>query len=142
MTRAHARLAQIARLSIALMSVAPFIALSGCGTAVAESFDEITADEWPASQRMNADRWQSSDFPPLAAGDGWISFPARVHLKVHHPLPTKPTHVLVYIAFDRSGLGSTLASGNVTRIEAVDADGTVTIQNATDEDFFVRLALE
>ena len=133
MTRAHPCLALIALLSIGA---------SGCGTAVAESFDEITADEWPASQRVDSGRWQSSDFPPLAAGDGWISFPGRAHLKVHHPLPTKPISVLVYIAFDRSGLGSTLASGNATRIEAVGADGTVTIQNATDEDFFVRLALE
>jgi hypothetical protein len=54
--------------------------------------------------------------------------------------------VLVYIAFDASGVGSTLASGNVARIEAVSelvaGDGSVTIQNATNEDFFVRLALE
>ena len=133
MTRAHVRIALLATLAIGA---------GGCGKAVAESFDEITADEWPDSQRMVAERWQSSDFPPLAPGDGWISFPGRAHLKVHHPLPTKPISVLVYIAFDRSGLGSTLASGNVTRIEAVDADGTITIQNATDEDFFVRLALE
>jgi len=133
MTLAHVRIALLATLAIGA---------GGCGKAVAESFDEITADEWPASQRMVAERWQSSDFPPLAPGDGWISFPGRGRLRVHHPLPTKPISVLVYIAFDRSGLGSTLASGNVTRIEAVDADGTITIQNATDEDFFVRLALE
>ena len=115
---------------------------SACGTAVAESFDEVTADELPASQRLTEGRWQSSDFPPLAAGDAWIAFPGRVHLKVHHPLPAKPTQLLVYIAFDRSGVGSTLASGNVARIEAVGDDGTVTVQNATDEDFYVRLALE
>ena len=118
------------------------LALAGCGTAVAESFVEITADQLPASQRVDGDRWQSSDFPPLAAADGWISFPARAHLKVHHPLPRKPMSVLVYIAFDRSGVGSTLASGNAARIEAVADDQTITIQNATDEDFFVRLALE
>jgi hypothetical protein len=115
---------------------------SACGTAVAESFDEITADELPASARVVDGRWQSSDFPPLAAGDGWLSFPGRVHLKVHHPLPARPTQLLVYIAFDRSGVGGTLASGNVARIEAVGDDGTVTLHNATDEDFYVRLALE
>jgi hypothetical protein len=115
---------------------------SACGTAVAESFDEINADELPASARVVERRWQSSDFPPLAAGDGWIAFPGRVHLKVHHPLPARPTQLLVYIAFDRSGVGGTLASGNVARIEAVGDDGTVTLHNATDEDFYVRLALE
>jgi hypothetical protein len=115
---------------------------SACGTAVAESFDEVTTDELPASARLVGDRWQSSDFPPLAAGDAWMPFPGRVHLKVHHPLPAKPTQLLVYIAFDRSGVGGTLASGNVARIEAVGDDGTVTLQNATDEDFYVRLALE
>ncbi len=116
---------------------------SGCGKALAESFVEITMAEWPASQRVVGDRWQSSDFPPLTvAGDGWIPFPGRVHLKVHHPLPDKPTSVLVYIAFAPSGVGGTLASGNVARIEAVGDDGTVTIQNATDEDFYVRLTLE
>ena len=132
----------VVRASWVIAFFAAMIGSSACGTAVAESFDEVTADELPASQRITDDRWQSSDFPPLAAGDGWISFPGRVHLKVHHPLPAKPTQLLVYIAFDRSGVGGTLASGNVARIEAVGDDGTVTLHNATDEDFYVRLALE
>jgi hypothetical protein len=132
----------VVRASRVIAFFSAMLGSSACGTAVAESFDEVTADERPASQRIMDDRWQSSDFPPLAAGDGWISFPGRVHLKVHHPLPAKPTQLLVYIAFDRSGVGGTLASGNVARIEAVGDDGTVTLQNATDEDFYVRLALE
>lgn len=129
-------------LALALVG-ALLLGASGCSTALAETFVEITAAELPVSQRVVADRWQSSDFPPLtAAGDGWIPFPGRVHLKVHHPLPSKPMTVLVYIAFAPSGVGGTLASGNVARIEAVGDDGTVTIQNATDEDFYVRLTLE
>lgn len=126
----------------AVLLAALSLGASGCGKALAETFVEVTAADLPVSQRLTGDRWQSSDFPPLAAGDRWISFPGRVHLKVHHPLPAKPTALLVYIAFDASGVGGTLASGNVARIEAVGDDGTVTIQNATDEDFFVRLALE
>lgn len=130
------------RRTVLALLAALALAASGCGKAVAESFVEITAAQWPASQRLAGAQWQSSDFPPLAAGDGWISFPARAHLRVHHPLPSKPLSLLTYIAFDRSGVGSTLASGNVTRIEAVGDDGTVTLQNATDEDFYVRLVLQ
>lgn len=132
----------VARFARVLTLVALPLGASACGTAVAESFDEVTAAELPASQRLRDGRWQSSGFPPLAAGDAWLAFPGRVHLKVHHPLPEKPTALLVYIAFDASGVGGTLASGNVARIEAVGDDGTVTIHNATDEDFYVRLALE
>jgi hypothetical protein len=120
--------------------MAAALAGAGCGSARAEAYREVPPAAWPASQRLDDDTWQSSDPAPLAEGDAWMRFEARVHLRVHHPLGRRPLLIVPYVAFYPNGRGAALAAGDLARIEAAD-DETVTLYNATNEDFFLRVVL-
>jgi hypothetical protein len=96
--------------------------------------------------------WSSAPLPiadqPMDMGDagtsgacGWLKFEGRQQLIVPHTLGRVPSEVLVYIAFVSSGIGGTLASGDPGRVLAVD-DASVTIENGSNQRFYVRLVLE
>jgi hypothetical protein len=72
---------------------------------------------------------------------GWLRFQKREQLTIAHDLGRTPSVVLVYLAFRESGVGGTLASGDLARIMAVDVDEVV-LENRTDESFFLRLVVE
>ncbi len=96
--------------------------------------------------------WSSAPWPiDLGEGDmgdagtsgtcGWLLFEGRQELIVPHTLGRVPNEVLIYIAFVPSGVGGTLASGDPGRVLAVD-DASVTIENGTNQRFYIRLVLE
>ena len=86
--------------------------------------------------------WQSTTWGDAAApGCEWHAFSARSTLTVEHPLGDPPAIVLVYVSFDASGRGATLASGDIALIDTVN-DFEVTVRNNTNENFFARVVLQ
>ncbi len=129
------------------------LALSGCG--LEEMHQRAVAlDEMPcAGIDPVTGAWFSHPFPVAevdgggmgdagtAGSCGWMRFGGREQLIVAHGLGRTPSVVLIYLAFMDSGIGGTLASGDLARIMAVSADDVV-LENRTDESFYLRLVLE
>jgi len=93
-----------------------------------------TADLSEAGTLPNGD-WQSN--PWIGT---WIGYLASVELTLEHGLGRIPCGVLVYISFFEDGARAALAAGDLARIVEV-SEQTVTIQNGTREDYFVRVVL-
>jgi hypothetical protein len=132
--------ARTALLLVLASALSMTLGAAGCGSARAEEYREVPPAAWPGSARLDGDTWQSSDPPPLGEGDAWLRFEGRIHLRVHHPLGRRPMLVVPYVSFYPGGQGGAVAAGDLARIEAVDEEA-VTLYNATNEDFFVRLVV-
>jgi hypothetical protein len=128
-------------------------ALGGCSRKGTRQVTVLDPTDMPCSG-IDPDTgiWSSAPWPISedigAMGDAgtsgiceWLPFAGRQELIVPHTLGYVPSEVLVYIAFTPSGVGGTLASGDPGRVRAVD-DAFVTIDNGTNQDFYVRLVLE
>lgn len=135
-------------------------ALAGCSARAAEmryveDGDEVLAQAGPTG----AGGWQSAPFFRLPESDlrfpgsdaRWIALPGRTAVEIEHALGRRPDLVLVYLSFDeydREGAGRSafLGAGDVARISGMsDSDAaqpTITIENTTAADFFLRVVLE
>jgi hypothetical protein len=113
---------------------------SGCDASDDPTSIVLTEGDLPPSAGTDAASgiWQSVGFD---SGDAWHDYPGGVTLSIEHGLGRAPRVVLVYISFESSGSGATLASGDLAQIDAVDAT-TVVVHNRTDADLFCRLVLE
>lgn len=128
------------------------LALAGCGLESMQTRN-VSLSEMPCSGiDPSTGAWISHPLPVSedleSMGDAgtsgvcaWMRFGARERLVVEHDLGRTPVIVLVYLAFQESGIGATLASGDIARIVAADADELV-LENRTDESFYLRLVLE
>jgi len=110
--------------------------LVACGDGAVGPTIEIGSADLPTSAGVD-DRghWQSS-----AWDQDWIEYPGNTTLNMEHGLGRTPRAVLVYVSFSPDGFGAGLAAGDAARVVAAD-DQHVAIQNATRENFFVRVAL-
>jgi hypothetical protein len=111
---------------------------AGCDGAAAQGRIELGLDDLPPSAGVEAagDSWQSVGW----SADLWQSYPGETTLVVAHELGRAPQSVLVYLAFDETGRGAGLATGDMARIVEV-TPTSVTIRNDTEADFFCRLVL-
>ena len=85
--------------------------------------------------------WASHPLPPADAPCTWLAFDGASTYIIEHGLGAAPTLVVGYIAFEESGVGATIASGDAFSIRDADAT-TVTVRNGTQQDFFLRLVLQ
>jgi len=86
--------------------------------------------------------WESHPFPPITdAQCYWLDFQGCSRYEIEHPLGRVPKEIIGYTSFDSDGTFSTAASGNSFIIQEASAS-TVTIRNAQNQDFFLRLTLE
>lgn len=131
---------RLAGLSAGLLVVAAGI---GCGDPCGDSEDRVVpASELPCSMVDGDGVWESHPWPPIAdAQCYWFEFRACSRYEIEHPLGTVPTIVLGYTSFDPDGTFSTVGSGNSFVVDEA-TDATVTLRNAQNQVFFLRLVLQ
>jgi len=115
---------------------------AGCGGECAGAEDRLVpVDELPCSM-TNAAVWESHPLPPIADEQcHWLEFRACSKYEVEHQLGQVPTLVVGYTSFDPDGSFSTVASGNSFVVQEASAS-TVTVRNAQNQLFYLRLVLE
>lgn len=115
---------------------------SACGDPCGAAEDRLVPlTELPCSMTTEG-VWQSHPFPPISdAQCYWLEFRGCSKYQVEHPLGRAPLQVLGYTSFDQNGSFSTPASGNSFVVEAV-SDSSVTIRNAQNQLFYLRLTLD
>jgi hypothetical protein len=116
---------------------------SACGDPCGDAEDrQVPLDELPCST-TNADGvWESHPFPPIADEQCyWLEFRGCSRYEIEHRLGRVPALVVGYTSFDADGSFSTVGSGNSFVVEAADTS-TVTVRNAQNQFFYLRLALE
>ena len=116
------------------------IASAGCSAAKAEQNIVLTAADLPATAGLVGAVWQSSDFYHDTTSANWISYPARATITIPHALGHTPANVAIYLSFSATGEGAGIASGDLAHIMSV-TNAAVTINNGTNEDFFIRVAV-
>jgi len=86
--------------------------------------------------------WESHPLPPLPSEQcDWLEFRGCSTYEIEHPLGRVPSVVIGYTSFDANGEFSTVASGNSFVVQTAN-DSTITIRNAQDQLFYLRLVLE
>ena len=116
---------------------------TACGDPCGEAEDRLVPmGELPCNM-TNADGvWASHPLPPITDEQCyWLEFRGCSRYEVEHPLGRTPTLVVGYTSFDPDGSFSTLGSGNSFVIEEAN-DSTVTLRNAQNQLFYLRLVLE
>ena len=138
--------------SVLIAGLVMLFALSGCGSGPDATERDVPLTELTCSSLDGASGiWESAPFPLAAdcgaidAGSGqccpWLRFPGGATLRIEHGLGRVPRRVDGTIAFDSFGVGGTPASGDAFRVLASDAT-VVTVENRTDQRFYLRIALE
>jgi hypothetical protein len=115
--------------------------LAACSSANAAETIAYDTSDLPSSAGIVGTSWQSSGFYSGESDDEWLRFPARATVTIPHALGRTPAIVAPYLAFDARGDGCAPAAGDLTRIVRVSGT-TVTLRNDTNEDFFLRLAVQ
>ncbi len=88
-------------------------------------------------------KWQSAPWQNAR----WTSLPGETRVRMAHGLGRVPDSVEIYLSFekddsDREGTRSSfLAAGDLARISEV-TDSTITIKNATEQAFCLRIVLQ
>jgi hypothetical protein len=98
--------------------------------------------ELPCNMTKADGVWESH--PPSPNEDEqcyWLEFRGCSKYEIEHPLGRVPTLVVGYTSFEQDGSFSTLGSGNSFVIEESSAS-TVTIRNAQNQVFYLRLVLK
>ena len=116
---------------------------TACGDECGDAEDRIVPmSELPCSMTTAGGVWESHPFPPIADEQCyWLEFRGCSRYEFEHPLGRVPTEVLGYTSFEQDGRFSTIGSGNSFVIQEANAS-TVTIRNAQNQLFYLRLVLE
>ena len=121
------------------------LALSGtaCGDPCGAAEDRLVPmSELPCSMTSAEGVWESHPLPPIASEECfWVEFRGCSRYEFEHPLGRIPTQVLGYTSFEQDGRFSTLGSGNSFVIQEA-SDSTVTVRNAQNQFFYLRLTLQ
>jgi hypothetical protein len=121
------------------------LALSGtaCGDPCGAAEDRLVPmSELPCSMTNAEGLWESHPFPPIADEQCyWLEFRGCSKYEIEHPLGREPSLVVGYTSFEQDGRFSTIGSGNSFVVEET-SDSTVTISNAQNQLFYLRLVLE
>lgn len=116
---------------------------SACGDPCGAAEDRpVPLTDLPCNMTSAEGVWESHPFPPISdAQCYWLEFRGCSKYQVQHPLGRAPVQVLGYTSFDQDGSFSTPASGNSFVVQEV-SDSTVTIRNAQNQLFYLRLTLD
>lgn len=127
------------RFALALLGVLG----AACGDPCGQAEDRLVSiGELPCNMTNAEGGWESHPFPPISDEQCyWLEFRGCSQYEIEHRLGRAPTEVLGYTSFDADGSFSTLGSGNSFVVEEV-SDSSVTIRNAQNQFFYLRLALD
>jgi len=116
---------------------------TACGDPCGEAEDRLVPmTELPCNVTDANGVWESHPLPPNEEEQCyWLEFRGCSKYEIEHPLGRVPIGVFGYLSFDPDGSFSTLGSGNSFVIEER-SDSTVTIRNAQNQLFYLRLVLE
>lgn len=112
---------------------------AGCDDPDAERVVTVPPEELCESVDPATDIWESTPWADPACP--WVEYPSEAAVIVPHSLGRVPRVVLPYLSFHQDGTDATLGSGNVAQVLEVD-DMNVTLSNASEQPFFLRLVLE
>ncbi|MGB5374818.1 MAG: hypothetical protein WBM75_06935 [Polyangiales bacterium] len=102
----------------------------------------VPLTDLPCSMTDAGGVWYSHPFPPISdAQCYWLEFRGCSQYQIEHPLGRAPVQIVGYTSFDQDGSFSTPASGNSFVVQEV-SDSTVTIRNAQNQLFYLRLTLD
>jgi hypothetical protein len=116
----------------------------GCGGDPCSGAEDraVPLSELPCSMMGANGMWESHPLPPIAdEACYWLEFRACSRYRFENPLSQTPTTVIGYTSFDADGTFSTVGSGNSFIVEEA-TDSEVTIRNAQNQLFWLRLVLE
>jgi len=117
------------------------------GSACADPCDapvnrRIPLSELPCNMTSAEGVWESHPFPPIVDEQClWLDFPGCATYEIEHPLGRVPTLAVGYTSFNNNGEFSTVASGNSFVVQEA-SDETITVRNAQNQFFYLRLVLE
>jgi hypothetical protein len=121
--------------------------LALCGTACGDPCGKaeervVPLSEMPCSMTSADGVWESHPFPQIVDEQCyWLEFRGCSRYDIEHPLGREPTLVVGYTSFELDGSFSTIGSGNSFVVQET-SDSTVTIRNAQNQLFYLRLVLE
>jgi|GEM_PF-2056893 len=132
------------RPSIALLALVSTLTLGACEGLPPPGILIVYTTESPelamASIDPESGSWESAPWR-RSADSRWLPYPARGQLQLQHNLDRRPQNIIVYLAFEQTGLRPAQASGNLARI--VDADETtLTVWNDTNGNYFARVVAQ
>ena len=128
----------------AQLGAATLLACSvGCGDPCGRAEDRLVpVSELPCSAISTEGVWESHPLPPIADEQCyWLEFRGCSRYEIEHPLGRVPSVVLGYTSFDSNGSFSTPGSGNSFVVEEA-SDTTVSVRNAQNQLFYLRLVLD
>jgi hypothetical protein len=120
------------------------VALNGCGDPCGDPEDRLVtiADELPCSTTNAQGVWESHPLPPITDEQCfWFEFRGCSRYEIEHPLGRVPRVVIGYTSFNRDGGFATVGSGDSFIVQEAN-DQTVTLRNAQNQLFYLRLVLE
>ena len=116
---------------------------TACGDPCGEAEDRLVPmSELPWNMTHANGVWESHPFPLIEDEQCyWLEFRGCSRYEIEHPLGRVPVSIDGYTSFDEDGRFSTMGSGNSFIIEEA-SDSTVTVRNAQNQLFYLRLVLE
>jgi hypothetical protein len=126
----------------AALAAVGFVA-TACGDPCGASEDRLVPiSELPCAMTNADGAWESHPFPPIADEQCyWLEFRGCSTYEIAHPLGRVPSLVVGYTSFDQDGSFSTVGSGNSFVVQEA-SNSTVTLRNAQNQLFYLRLVLE
>lgn len=114
-----------------------------CGDPCGDPEDRLVPLSEMPCNKTNADGvWESHPFPPIESEECyWLEFRGCSTYEIEHPLGRVPSLPVGYTSFDADGEFSTPASGNSFVIQSA-SESTITIRNAQNQLFYLKLVLE
>lgn len=102
----------------------------------------VPLSELPCNATSSEGVWESHPFPPLSdTACNWLELRACSIYEIEHPLGRVPTIIVGYTSFDADGGFATIGSGNSFVVQDA-SDSTITIRNAQNQLFYLRLAAQ
>ena len=116
---------------------------TACGDECGAAEDRLVPmSELPCSMTNVEGVWESHPLPPIASEQCyWLEFRGCSKYELEHSLGRVPSLVVGYTSFEQDGRFSTVGSGNSFVVEEASAS-TVTLRNAQNQLFYLRLVLE
>ena len=116
---------------------------TACGDACGDAEDRVVPlSDLPCSMTAADGVWESHPLPPVTDERCyWLEFRGCSKYEFENPLGRVPSLVVGYTSFEQDGRFSTVGSGNSFVVEEATAS-TVTIRNAQNQFFYLRLILD
>jgi hypothetical protein len=119
-------------------------AASACGDGPCGNSEDraVPLSELPCNTTRESGVWESHPLPPIDdEACYWFEFRGCSRYRFENPLDAAPTVIIGYTSFDPDGEFLTVGSGNSFVVEEV-SDSEVTLRNAQNQLFYLRLVLE